>query len=1064
MEDSANALNQAIDHHRAGRLGDAEQIYQRILELDPDNANVWHLHGVVALQEGRQELAIARIERAICLSPTVAVFLNHLGEAYRALGRHEKAIANYLRAVELDPNLAAAHNNLGMVLQEKGQFEEARASYERAIALNPDLADAHNNLGSTLRTQGRLGEAIRCFQKAIAADLHHAASLNNLGLSLVEQSQLERAQMCFERSIEIAPDLAEAYYNYGNLLYNQRKFVEAGAAYKQAIRLKPRDARWHNNLGNALQAQGRIEEALVSFELAAANAAGDPQIHNNLGIALAQVGRFSRAEACFRYAASLDPSFADAFANLGKTLKAQAKLDAALTSFEQALSINSDHIGALVNLALTLAETARLDEAAGIYTRALTLAADVPEIHYNFGNLLYQQGKRSEAADSYRRAVALRPSFFEAHNNLGSVLKDLGLPEAIPCLERAVALNPNQVDLHVNLADALHRFDRPDEAAAGYRRALELDAACSAAHNGLGIILFNRGHLAQARTYFERAISFKPDFAQALNNLGITYEAENQLASALDFYMRALQIDAGRSEVHHNLGNLHAKLGRVEQAARYYQRAIDLDPTSPGPHNGLGSVFLNQGRLTEARGCFERALALYPCYPEAVNNLGNVWKSQGYFAEALECYRRAWKFKQTCMYAYSNYLFCLNYDPSQDNQALAAKHREWGERYGRHAAVGTCYSNERDPEKALRVGLVSPDFGRHPVGYFLAPLLRESDPQRVQYYCYSNRWQEDDLTARLRTFVHCWRCVKNRSDRELAELIRSDGIDVLIDLAGHTADNRLDCFAWRPAPVCVHWAGYCHSVPSVDFSIWDWIQVPKHEERWFVETIVRLPEARWCYEAPDYAPSVTDPPLLRRGYATFGSFNNLTKLNREVVELWSRVLQAVPCSRLLLSWRTLTDLAECERVKAAFAAHAIAPDRLELQPGAHSHAGVLGEYANVDIALDPFPFTGCLTTCEALWMGLPVVTLPRSRPASRQTQAFLTALGRTEWVARDTDDYIRIGRALAGDPVRLATFRREQRGRMRASPLCDGSRFAGDFEAALREMWRTWCATEAASS
>jgi predicted O-linked N-acetylglucosamine transferase (SPINDLY family) len=246
----------------------------------------------------------------------------------------------------------------------------------------------------------------------------------------------------------------------------------------------------------------------------------------------------------------------------------------------------------------------------------------------------------------------------------------------------------------------------------------------------------------------------------------------------------------------------------------------------------------------------------------------------------------------------------------------------------------------------------------------------------------------------------------------------------------------------------------------MDYSFWDPIQVPEGEERWFVERIVRLPDVRWCYAAPDYAPPVSDPPVLQRGYVTFGSFNNLAKLNSGVIELWVRVLEAVPRSRLLLSWRTFADPHERARIASAFSAHGLEPSRLELRCGAPTHAGVMGEYREVDIALDPFPFSGCLTSCEALWMGVPVVTWPRSRPVSRQTQAFLTAIGRTEWIARGADDYLRIASSLAADPTHLAALRRDQRARMAGSPLCDGRRFARNLEAIYRELWRAFAAGE----
>lgn len=247
----------------------------------------------------------------------------------------------------------------------------------------------------------------------------------------------------------------------------------------------------------------------------------------------------------------------------------------------------------------------------------------------------------------------------------------------------------------------------------------------------------------------------------------------------------------------------------------------------------------------------------------------------------------------------------------------------------------------------------------------------------------------------------------------------------------------------------------------VDCSLWTRNQVPDGAERWIIEEVVHLPDARWCYGPPEYAPEVAVPPVLTRGVITFGSFNNITKLNAGVLSLWNRVLAQVPGSRLMVSWPTFADCEEKERVAGWFAEYGIAPRRLELRRGAGSHAAVLAEYGEIDIALDPFPFSGCLTTLEALWMGVPVVTLPKTRPASRQSLDFLTALGRTEWVAKDREEYVRIAATLASNPDCLQMLRRTQRRRMAQSPLCDSVRFASNFEAALRCIWRKWCMAKA---
>jgi predicted double-glycine peptidase len=295
-------------------------------------------------------------------------------------------------------------------------------------------------------------------------------------------------------------------------------------------------------------------------------------------------------------------------------------------------------------------------------------------------------------------------------------------------------------------------------------------------------------------------------------------------------------------------------------------------------------------------------------------------------------------------------------------------------------------------------------------------------------------------------------------DTILAETIRTDGIDILIDLAGHTLGNRMRLFTLKPAPVQVSWIGYPYTtgLPAIDYVLMDEVVVPAGDERWFVEHVVRLPDTRFCYAPPEYAPSPAPPPALERGFITFGSFNNLLKITPSVIRLWARVLDAVPHARLLLKWATLAEPETAGHYRRLLGDLGVDLARVELR-GASPHRAMLAEYADVDIALDPLPYSGGVTSLEALWQGVPLVSLPKSRPVSRQSQAFLTVLGRPEWIAKDPDDYVCIAADLASDLDRLTDLRRHQRSRMAASPLCDGPRYARHFEAALRSMWRHWC-------
>jgi predicted O-linked N-acetylglucosamine transferase (SPINDLY family) len=708
----------------------------------------------------------------------------------------------------------------------------------------------------------------------------------------------------------------------------------------------------------------------------------------------------------------------------GTILRRQGRLEEALASYDRAVSLSPDYAEAHAGRGAIRLQQGRLEEALAACDQALRNKPDAAGLHLHRGVVLQRQGRLEEALAAYDRAVSLKPDYAEAHAGRGAIRFQQGrLEEALAAYDQALQSAPDVPQLHFSRGRVLRRLARFAEALAAYDQALCLQPDYVEAHLARGVVLQQQRRLGEALEAYERARRLKPDWALAHINCGVMLQAHRRLEEALCAHDQALRIEPDHALAHLNRGVTLLQLGRSTEAIAAFDEALRIKPDLAQAHDDRGRVLQDQGRFSEAEAAYQRALVLAPSYGAA----------------------------------YSNYLFCLNYDPWQSDAALAAAHRLWGERHGRHPNAFVTYDSSPDPDKPLIVGLVSADFGRHPVGFFVRPLLAASIPDQLRFVCYSGRFLDDDLTEQLKAHASAWRSTLGLSDIELATAVRADEVDILIDLAGHTAGNRLDCFALRPAPVQVHWAGYCHSVPSMDYSLWDPIQVLEGDERWFVESVIRLPDIRWCYGPPGYAPEVADAPCLRRGHITFGSFNNLTKVNAHVIDTWARVLQATPDSRLLLSWPTLGDGHEAQRFSDSFVARGIACERLELHRGAPTHAGVLGEYGGVDIALDPFPFSGCLTTCEALWMGVPVVTLPRTRPVSRQSQAFLTALGRTEWAAQDQDDYVHIATDLASDPVRLATLRRDQRARMAASPICDGQRFAHHFEAALRSLWQSWC-------
>jgi len=608
-------------------------------------------------------------------------------------------------------------------------------------------------------------------------------------------------------------------------------------------------------------------------------------------------------------------------------------------------------------------------------------------------------------------------------------------------------------------AIAAHQSGQLLQAEALYRQVLQIDANNFNALHLLGLIATDSGRLDAAVDLIGRAIAAKPNAAPAHHNLGIALKELGRVQDAADSFQRAAKLQPDFIEAQMHLGGVLVELGRLEEAAASFRRAVAIAPDLAGAYNNLGIVCRTLGRVDEAIAYLQRAVALQPDYAEAFNNLGNALDAVGRSQDAIACYRRALEIEPGYARAHSNLLFTLNYDESCSGEALFAEHRNWARQHAAGLAAAASHDNTPDPTRRLRIGYVSADFKYHTVGCFFEPVLAAHDQTQYEICCYASVAQPDQVTARLQAKASVWRNIAALDDAALANLIREDGIDILVDLSGHTGGNRLPAFARKPAPIQVGWLGYFNTtgLDAMDYAIWDAASLPPEAERWFTEKIVRLPDSRFCYLPPAYAPPVAPLPALKRGGAiTFGSFNNIAKVSPAVVSLWSKVLHAVPRSRLLLKWKSLGDDSVRQRYLQLFAAHGIDADRLELR-GETPHQQMLAEYGDVDIALDPFPYSGGLTSCEALWMGVPVVTLAGPRPVSRQTLGYLTLVNLAELAATTTEQYVRLAADLARDIDRLADLRSGLRDTMAASPLCDGPRFARNLEQRYRAMWEEWC-------
>ncbi|MCA0240537.1 MAG: tetratricopeptide repeat protein [Proteobacteria bacterium] len=575
------------------------------------------------------------------------------------------------------------------------------------------------------------------------------------------------------------------------------------------------------------------------------------------------------------------------------------------------------------------------------------------------------------------------------------------------------------------------------------------------AHVALGRALAAQRRLPEAAASLRRAVALKPGLVDAQAHLSTVLIQLGDLAAAEAPCRRALALRPGHGPLQGNLALLLLGLGRAAEAEAAARRAIALAPAHAPAHNTLGIALLGQGRLAEAEACYRRATALSPDYAEAHSNLGVALIEQGRFAEAQDGCRRALALQPDYHEAHSNLIFALNYVETADAEALCAEARRYGDAVS--AAAGAPYTQWRCaavPPARLRVGFVSGDLREHPVGHFLQAALAAIDRSRFELIAYPSSDRRDAMTARLQPLFERWQPLVGLDDAAAAARIHGDAVHVLIDLAGHTAHNRLPVFARRPAPRQLAWLGYCGStgLAAIDAVLGDPQVTPAAEQGHFVERIVRLPETYFCFTPPAEAIEVGALPALASGALTFGCFNNAAKLGDAVVALWSRLLQSLPGSRLLLKNRQLADPAFAQSLAQRFQAQGLAPAQLLLE-GPTDRADYLRAYQRVDIALDPFPFPGATTSLEGLWMGVPVITRRGSRFVAHNGETIAANAGLADWIAADEEAYLALGRRWAADLDGLARLRAGLRRQVLASPLFDAARFARYFEAALLDLW-----------
>jgi FkbM family methyltransferase len=749
-------------------------------------------------------------------------------------------------------------------------------------------------------------------------------------------------------------------------------------------------------------------------------------------------------------------------------------------AIESKVNLSEQEVARLIGEGQSHEAHGRVLEAVQCYLAAIPLAANPARAYLNYGNALLTTGKFEDAMDAYDNALKHDPDYSGAYYNRGNALLGNGAPEAaIINYRRALEIKPDYAEVHCTLGVAFQALGQFEDSQISLRRALELNPKFTEALFNLGMTLKLLARPEEALSCFRQAAVINPEFTAAhsaadkilkslkqvetLYNLAITLQQSGQLESAADHFRQVLEIKSNFVEALYNLGLVLQEQGQPENAITYYRKVLEIKPDSAESQFRLGLALQDLGRFDDAVACYRRALALQPNFVVAHNNLGLVLQELGQLDLALACYRRALELDPDFTDARNNLLLILNYFPDTRPPTFVEEARKFGQVVAKKVTARlSSWKCSSSPER-LRVGLVSGDLRTHSVGYFIAGLLPHIDLTLIELIAYPTYLKEDELTSRIKPYFSAWKPLSGMSDEAAARLIHADGVHVLVDLSGHTSHNRLSLFAWKPAPVQVTWLGLPNTtgVQEMDYVLGDAIATPPETAGQFTEKIWRLPDCYVCFSAPHHSLEVVSLPALATGRVTFGSFNNLTKMNDAVVELWARVLLAVPGSRLYLKTSQLNDTGMRELTLRRFAVWGIKPERLLLGGTQGSIVDHLAEYHKVDIALDTFPYTGTTTTVEALWMGVPVLSLQGDRFMSLSAKSIATYAGLADWVALDRDDYIAKAAAFSADLTRLSALRAGLRRQVLASPVFDSPRFARNFESALRDMWLTWSSTHA---
>ena len=627
--------------------------------------------------------------------------------------------------------------------------------------------------------------------------------------------------------------------------------------------------------------------------------------------------------------------------------------------------------------------------------------------------------------------------------------------EAKKEIDKQILIHPNSSILYNILGAISASQNQLDKAVKNYKKAIKINPNYAQAHNNLGIALHKLDKINEAIDCYKNALRIKTDFAEVFNNIGNAICDLYKPEDALQYFEKAIQVKSDYAEAYYSLGIAYQDLGKKEGALHNFQQAVKIKPNFAEVYNNIGMIFSDLMRFDESEASYNKAIKLKPNHEKSYNNLGNLLNDLGKYGEATAAYHQAIKIKPDYATAYSNLLFNLNYEINFDPNLYlleAKKFRSNCKSIKKKLFFN--YQYIKEPKK-LRLGLVSADFGNHPGGFFTLSTLRELRKKNFELIAYSTYNRKDEYSKHFKPLFLKWRTIEKKKDDEVVEQVFKDGIHILMDLQGHSAKNRLPIFMYKPAPIQVTWLGQGSTgIPEIDYFIGSSHITPKDEEKHYVEKILRLPEISLCFTPPDFDVKIKGLPAVKNNFITFGSTNKLSKINDDVIALWSKILLSIPNSKLLIKNRNLDNQKVIESIFLRFKKQNINKNRLILRGESSTRKELFEVYNEIDIALDTFPFQGCTCTCEAVWMGVPVIILKGNRYLTHFGESINSNLGMNDWIAKSCDEYISKAIKFSSNLEALSKIRMNLRKKALQSPVCDATRFTKHFAQMLWGLWK----------